>query len=70
MALDKPTLKNSIQAALDAESDAEVNPAEARVRTAQAIADAIDVFVKSGQVNTVVSVDPNTHAGTGQGAVT
>ena len=50
MALDKTSLANAIQAAFDAESDIEVNTAEARQRTATAIANAIEAFVQSGMV--------------------
>lgn len=59
MPLLKENLKNDIKTALDAESDSAVNPAEARERTAQAIADAVDSYIKAG----TVTVDPATHSG-------
>ena len=48
--LDTVTLAQSIQKAFDNESDKGVNPAEARLRMAQALAGAIEVFVKTGSV--------------------
>jgi hypothetical protein len=60
MPLIKENLKNAIKAAYDAESNKEVTPAEARERTAQAIADAVDSYIKAG----VVTVDPSSHTGT------
>jgi hypothetical protein len=50
MALDTATLKQEIQSAFDAESDVEVNPAEARQRIANKLGAAIEKFVKSGTV--------------------
>lgn len=69
MALDKDALKLRIEQAFDDESDTEVNPAEARERIAQAIANAVDDYVKAGTVNVNVSVDPSTHVGTGTGSI-
>lgn len=70
MPLDKTTLKQAILNAFNAESDdPEINPAEARDRQAQAIADAIDSFVKGGKVSVNVSVDPSSHVGTGTGSI-
>ena len=62
MALDKTSLENAIKAALDAECDITVKPAEARQRMAEKIANAIDTFVKSGTV-TVEAGIPVTTAG-------
>jgi len=50
MALNRTALESAIKAAFDAESDVEVNPAEARQRIAAKIANAIDAFVRSGTV--------------------
>jgi predicted sugar kinase len=69
MALDKDALKLKIKQAFDDESDVEVDPAEARERIAQAIANAVDDYVKAGTVNVSVSVDPSTHVGTGTGSI-
>lgn len=69
MGLDKNALKTKIKKAFDDESDTEVDPAEARERTAQAIANAVDDYVKAGTVNVNVSVDPSTHVGTGTGSI-
>ncbi|HMI04274.1 MAG TPA: hypothetical protein VK541_17430 [Pedobacter sp.] len=55
MPLDTLTLKAAIKEAFDFESDKDVNPAEARERQAHKIALAIEVFVKSGQVNVIVA---------------
>ena len=65
--LDKTSLENAIKAAFDAESDTEVNPAEARRRMASAIAAAIDTFVKSGTVTGTCATPAG--AGTIQGTV-
>lgn len=56
MALDKVTLEQEFKTALDAESDARVDPAEARKRTAKAFAEAVDRFVKTGTVNPGIAV--------------
>lgn len=70
MALDKGTLKNKIKQAFDAESDnSEVTPAEARERQADAIANAIEDYIKAAEVKVNVSVDPSSHAGTGTGTI-
>jgi hypothetical protein len=60
MALVKSTLAEKIKNALDANSDTEVDPAQAREQTANDIADAIDSYIKAG----VVTVDPSSHTGT------
>ena len=64
MALDKATLKASIKTALNngigVDDDADA--------ISQAIANAIDIFVKSGTVSTVVAT-PDTFTGTGSGSV-
>lgn len=59
MPLVKENLKNNIKAAYDAESGSEVDPAEARERIAQAIADAVDSYIRAG----IVTVDPTSHIG-------
>lgn len=55
MALDKSTLKNAIEAAFTFEADKVDHPEDSRSRIAQALADAIDVYIKAGlvTVNTV-----------------
>lgn len=58
--LNKESLANAIKAAFDAESDKEINPAEARARIANSIADAVFNFVTSATI-TVAGV---TTAGT------
>jgi len=58
--LDKASLINAIQAALDAESDVDVNPAQARQRMAAAIGNAIDAFVKSGTVTVEAGIPVST----------
>lgn len=63
MPLDKTTLENRIRNAFDAESDVETNPAEARERTARAIAEAVDDFVRGATV-TVAAGIPVSTAGT------
>ncbi len=71
MPLDKTTYAASIKSALLAAKD-EGDPSNfdaAMTTLANAIADAGDVFVKSGLVTTVV-VTPDTINGTGTGAVT
>ncbi|MGY0034455.1 hypothetical protein [Pedobacter sp. NJ-S-72] len=55
MPLNKEILKSAIKDAFDFDSDKDVNPAEARERQAQKIADAIDLFVRSGEVKTNVT---------------
>lgn len=55
MPLDKPTLKNDILQLFNDESDVDVDPAEARQRQAQRLADAIEKFVKSGDVSITVT---------------
>jgi hypothetical protein len=63
MALDVTTLKTEIRAAFDAESDVEVDPAEARQRIADALGAAIDKFVKTGTVTVASGIAVST-AGT------
>lgn len=73
MALNKIALTQAIKDAFDFESEKDVNPAEARERQAQKIADAIDVFVKSGDVTTMVtgtSATGGAVTGTGAGKLT
>ena len=61
MALDKATLKSSIKAALLAAIGAE----DAEEAIATAFSNAIDTFIKSGQVDAGIAcaVDPGTHTG-------
>jgi hypothetical protein len=61
--LDKETLKQEIKSAFDAESDRDVNPAQARENIAAAIADAVHKFVKNADV-TVAAGIPVATAGT------
>ncbi len=71
MALDKTTLKAGIKAAFLA-AQAESNPDNfdaAMDALAGSISDAMDTYVKSGAVNTVVTT-PDTINGTGVGAMT
>jgi hypothetical protein len=65
--LDKASLINAIKSAFDAESDTQVNPAEARQRMAAAIANAVDAFVRSGTVTGTCATPAG--AGTIQGTV-
>lgn len=58
--LDVITLEAALKEAFDSESDIDVDPAQARQRQAHKIAIAIEVFVKSGQVNVVVAGTPGT----------
>ena len=64
MALDKTTLAASIKSAFSAAIGVDDDGAA----VSNAIANAIDIFVKSGTVSTVVST-PDTVNGTGTGAV-
>lgn len=79
MPLDKVSLQNSIIKVLRAqhqEGDAEYDPngqvEESITNLAKGLADAIDMFVKSGTVNTTVitSGSPGSHTGTGTGSIT
>ncbi len=67
MALNKEALAKDIQKAFDDESDADVNPAEARTRIARQIADAIDKYIKAGTVSVTVSTTGPAAAQTGNG---
>ena len=70
MPLDKPKLIADILNLFNDESDVEVKPAEARQRQAQRLADAIEAYVKSGDVNTVLtgsSLTGGAVTGTGKG---
>ncbi len=59
MALVKETLAEKIKDALDANSDTQVDPAQARQQTANDIADAIHDYLTAG----TVTVDPASHTG-------
>ncbi|MCK5608950.1 hypothetical protein KAR91_44160 [Candidatus Pacearchaeota archaeon] len=67
MALDKPTLKSTILTMLQAGGGK--SAAQAQEDFAEELTNAIDVFVRSGAVNTIVST-PDTLTGTGTGGVT
>ena len=67
MALDKTTLEKSIETAFNNQSDKKVDPAEARKAIAKDLANAFNVFVKSGTVNTTVSTTGTAAAQTGTG---
>ncbi len=68
--LNKTTLAQAIQKAFDDESDTDVDPAEARQRTAQKIADAIDTYIKAGTVNVSVTTTGSATAQSGTGVGT
>ena len=77
MALDKPTLASSLATAMGKGSVTggtapEITAAEAGIQAvADAMATAIDTFVKSGTVNTTVSaVTPGVGVASGTGSVT
>lgn len=72
MALNKTNLAQAIKTALDAVSDTEVNPAAAREQLAQAVANAVDLYVRAGEVNVLVTTTGTAAAqsGTGKGAMT
>ncbi|MCO5285214.1 MAG: hypothetical protein M9898_02230 [Chitinophagaceae bacterium] len=64
MALDKATLKSTIEAIL---SDMEERDTDAKSEFAERLSDAIDIFVKSGEVNVTVSTTGTASAQTGTG---
>jgi|SaaInl7_200m_RNA_FD_contig_123_13647_length_4144_multi_5_in_0_out_1_6 hypothetical protein len=66
MALNKATLKTAIENAFAAAHGQGLQPEEQTL--AQAIADAIDTYVKAGTVSTVVAT-PDTLTGTGTGSI-
>lgn len=71
--LNTPALEQAIQEAFDFDSEVDVNPAEARARQARKIANAIEAFVKSGEVNTNVtgaSATGGAVQGVGKGNIT
>lgn len=73
MAFNTNKLKSDIRAAFDSESDRDVKPAEARKRTADAIGDAIENYLKEVRVaalipvSTTGSATAQTGTTTGQG---
>lgn len=75
MALDKAGLKSALEIAFGAPDVADPTSKSNIQTMAQAVADAVDTFVKSGTVNTTVTI-PSTSApgspssGTGVGTVT
>lgn len=72
MALDKTALKQNILNTLESLSERENDPAQGRVDFATQLSDAIDAFVKSGEVNVTVTTTGSATAqeGTGKGKVT
>lgn len=64
MALDKPTLEQTILGIL---TDMESRDSDAKQEFAQRLADAIDVFIRSGTVNVTVSTTGTASAQTGTG---
>lgn len=73
MPLNKTLLAEEIEAAFNAESDKDVNPAEARKRQSVAIANAFDKYLKAGTVQVTVTGSSATGGpvtGTGQGGIT
>jgi hypothetical protein len=73
MPLNKTELAADIKAALDAESDKDVDPAEARERQSTALANAIDKYIKAGTVQTTLTGTSATGGpitGTGTGGIT
>lgn len=71
--LDKTILAEKIKAAFDSESNKEIDsPAKARERIAQKMADAIDNYIRGGEVTTAVTGTSPSGAvtGTGKGAIT
>ena len=68
MALDKATLKVALEAAFGKDETSDATAQGHISQMASDVADAIDAFVKSGTVNTVVTT-PDTINGTGVGSV-
>lgn len=64
MALDKTTLKSTIEGIL---TDMESRDEDAKSEFATRLSDAIDLFVKSGTVNVTVSTTGTASAQTGTG---
>lgn len=67
MALDKPGLKQDILDILTLLSLREDNPGQAREDFSEMLSEAIDIFVKSGDVNVTVSTTGTASAQTGTG---
>jgi len=67
MALDKDALKLNILSILDSLSEREENPAQAREDFATALCNAIDAFVKTGDVSVTVNTTGTATAQTGTG---
>lgn len=63
----KPILINDLLEIFTSEAAATENPAESRQRIAQKLADAIDKFVRTGQVNVTVATTGTAAAQTGTG---
>ena len=63
MALNKAGLEAALKNALDAQSDKEVDPKEARANMAKDMDNAIDIYIKTATVSVVAGI-PVTTAGT------
>lgn len=66
MALDKQTLKGSLNRLLDDMATRETDPAQARADYVDGLADAIEAYVKSGLVTGTVATTGTAAAQTGQ----
>ena len=71
MSLNKTNLKTALINLFTAEQDEETDANASVERLSQGIADAVDVFVKSGTVNVTVTTTgtASSHTGTGTGTV-
>ena len=70
MALNKTTLATAIELAYKKQSDKKVDPEKARKEIANDIANAIDLYVKSATVSTIVATTGTAVAQTGTGTGT
>lgn len=72
MSLDKTALKNSLIALFTAEQDEEESATQSIERLAAGISNAMDAFVKSGQVSVTVTTTgtATNHTGSGTGNIT
>lgn len=59
----KEILAAAIKQALDAQSDVQINPAEARAIIADDLAQAIFDFIKSAQVNPGIALQAGSYSG-------
>lgn len=71
MALNKASLEMAIKAVFDRQAASSNDPAVSRQEMAKGLADAIDLYVKTGTVNTAVTGTATGAAvtGTGTGAI-